>query len=120
MNEKIQDELEDDLREEYDLSQLKNPVRGKYYQQYREGHSVTIHHEDGTKTVEHFPAQNDVIILDPPAFAKSRDSKHTWRFRFTSDKNINSAQLAHANGHVDTDFGRINALTNKLSRAVEA
>jgi hypothetical protein len=64
MNEKIQDELEDDLREEYDLSQLKNPVRGKYYQQYREGHSVTIHHEDGTKTVEHFPAQNDVIILD--------------------------------------------------------
>jgi hypothetical protein len=53
MNEKIQDELEDDLREEYDLSQLKNPVRGKYYQQYREGHSVTIHHEDGTKTVEH-------------------------------------------------------------------
>jgi len=30
MNEKIQDELEDDLREEYDLSQLKNPVRGKY------------------------------------------------------------------------------------------
>ena len=28
------------------------------------GHSVTIHHEDGTKTVEHFPAQNDVIILD--------------------------------------------------------
>ena len=64
MNEKIQNELEDDLREEYDLSQLKNPVRGKYYQQYREGHSVTIHHEDGTKTVEHFPAQNDVIILD--------------------------------------------------------
>lgn len=65
MNEKIQDELEDDLREEYDLSQLKNPVRGQYYQQYREGHSVTIHHEDGTKTVEHFPSQNDVIILDP-------------------------------------------------------
>jgi hypothetical protein len=65
MNEKIQDELEDDLREEYDLSQLKNPVRGKYYQQYREGHSVTIHHEDGTQMIEHFPPQNDVIILDP-------------------------------------------------------
>jgi hypothetical protein len=29
MNEKIQDELEDDLREEYDLSQLKNPVGRK-------------------------------------------------------------------------------------------
>jgi hypothetical protein len=67
MNNKIQSksELEDDLREEYDLSQLKNPVQGKYYQQYQQGHSVTIHHEDGTTTTEHFPAQSDVIILDP-------------------------------------------------------
>jgi hypothetical protein len=65
MNDKIQDQLEDDLREEYDLTQLKNPVRGKYSQQYREGHSVTIYYEDGTKIVEHFPPQNDVIILDP-------------------------------------------------------
>ena len=28
-------------------------------------YSVTIHHEDGTETIEHFPARNDVIILDP-------------------------------------------------------
>jgi len=27
---KTQCELEDDLREEYDLSELKNPLRGKY------------------------------------------------------------------------------------------
>ncbi|GBF79663.1 hypothetical protein [Aphanothece sacrum] len=65
MNDNIQDNLEDDLREEYDLSQLKNPVRGKYYEQYREGHNVTIHYEDGTKKIEHFPPQNEVIILDP-------------------------------------------------------
>lgn len=63
----IQDELEDDLKEEYDLSELKNPVRGKYYQQYQKGHSVTIHNEDGTIKVEHFPSENnsDIIILDP-------------------------------------------------------
>jgi hypothetical protein len=67
MNDKIQCEyeLEEDLRAEYDLSQLKNPVKGKYYQQYQQGHSVTIHHEDGTTTTEHFPSENDVIILDP-------------------------------------------------------
>ncbi|MBS9388853.1 MAG: hypothetical protein HEQ33_08150 [Dolichospermum sp. WA123] len=65
MNEKIQYELEDDLKEEYDLSQLKNPIRGKYSQRYQQGYSVTIHHEDGTTTVEHFPKQNDIIILDP-------------------------------------------------------
>ncbi|MBD2568525.1 hypothetical protein [Anabaena lutea] len=65
MNEKIQYELDDDLKEEYDLSQLKNPIRGKYYQQYQEGYSVTIHHEDRTTTVENFPKQNDIIVLDP-------------------------------------------------------
>jgi hypothetical protein len=61
MSDEIQYELEDDLREEYDLSELKNPVRGKYYQQYRKGHSVTIHYEDGTTTVEHFSPQDDLI-----------------------------------------------------------
>lgn len=65
MNNESQYELEDDLREEYDLTELKNPVQGKYYQQYRKGHSVTIHHEDGTTTVEHFPSQDDLIILAP-------------------------------------------------------
>jgi hypothetical protein len=65
MSNEIQYELEDKLREEYDLGELKNPVRGKYYQQYRKGHSVTIHHEDGTTSVEYFPPQDDLIILDP-------------------------------------------------------
>ena len=65
MKDKIKYELDEDLQEEYDLSQLKNPVRGKYYQQYRAGHTVTINYEDGTKTVEHFPSPNNVIILDP-------------------------------------------------------
>jgi hypothetical protein len=65
MNEKIQHELNDELKEEYDLSQLKNPIRGKYYQRYQEGYSVTIHHENSTTTVENFPKQNDIIVLDP-------------------------------------------------------
>ena len=29
------------------------------------GHSVTIHHEDGTSTVEHFHPQDNLIVLDP-------------------------------------------------------
>ncbi len=66
MSEKITSNLEDDLREEYDLSKLKNPVRGKYSQQYQQGHSVTIHHEDETTTTETFEQENDnIIILDP-------------------------------------------------------
>jgi hypothetical protein len=37
MNENIDDELEDELRPEYDLTQLKGGVRGKYAERYREG-----------------------------------------------------------------------------------
>jgi hypothetical protein len=29
-------------------------ARGKYYQRYRAGHTVKIHHEDGTTIVQHF------------------------------------------------------------------
>lgn len=66
MSEKITSNLEDDLREEYDLSKLKNPVIGKHSQQYQQGHSVTIHHEDKTTTTEIFaPESDDAIILDP-------------------------------------------------------
>ena len=82
MTDKIQYELKDSLREKYDLIQLKNPVRGKYYQQYREGYSVTIHYEDGTKTVEHFPPQNDVIVLEPDVkkyFSNSESVNATLR-----------------------------------------
>ena len=32
----------DDLRTEYDLSQLKGGVRGKYYEQYKEGTNVVL------------------------------------------------------------------------------
>lgn len=56
---KIQCELEYDLREEYDLTELKNPVRGKYYQQYQKGHSVTIYYEHDTTKREHFPPENN-------------------------------------------------------------
>ncbi len=34
--------LEDELRPEYDLSQLKNQVRGKYTERYREGTNVVL------------------------------------------------------------------------------
>lgn len=67
MNKKIQDELNDDLREEYDLSQLKNSIKGKYYQQYQQGYKVNVHYEDGTTKVKHFESAktDNVIILDP-------------------------------------------------------
>ena len=35
-------ELDDDMRPEYDLSTLKNEVRGKYVNRYREGTNVVL------------------------------------------------------------------------------
>ena len=42
---------EDDLLPEYDFSK---GVRGKHYQAYRQGHSVTISNQDGTITIKYF------------------------------------------------------------------
>jgi len=38
---------DEEMLPEYDLS-TKQGVRGKYYRAYREGHTVTVHHHDGT------------------------------------------------------------------------
>jgi hypothetical protein len=51
---------EDDLLPEYDFSQ---GVRGKHHQAYRQGHSVTISHQDGTNSTQDFPASRVVAKL---------------------------------------------------------
>ena len=64
---------------EYDFT---NGVRGKHYQDYQQGHTVTIHYEDGTKTVENFPEDDNVIILDPDVkkyFPTSESVNYTLR-----------------------------------------
>jgi hypothetical protein len=43
--------FDEEILPEYNFSQ---GVRGKHYRAYRQGHSVTIHHPDGTTTVQHF------------------------------------------------------------------
>ena len=51
---------EDDLLPEYDFSQ---GVRGKHHQAYRQGHSVTISHQDGTTTTQEFPVSRIIAKL---------------------------------------------------------
>jgi len=51
------DELNDDLRPEYKLSELKNRVRGKYYERYREGTNVVLLAPD---VMEVFPDSDSV------------------------------------------------------------
>jgi hypothetical protein len=48
---------QDELRPEYDLSQLKGRVRGKYVQRYREGTNLVLLQPD---VAEAFPDANSV------------------------------------------------------------
>jgi hypothetical protein len=50
------------MRDEYDFSK---GVRGKHYKAYREGHTVIIHKDDGTKSIQYFREEDGAIMLDP-------------------------------------------------------
>ena len=54
-----------EMRVEYDLASMGAGVRGKYYQDYRAGHTVQIHHENGTTTVQHFGLEDGAVMLEP-------------------------------------------------------
>ena len=53
----------DDMRPEYDFSQMKGGVRGKYFKAMQDGYTITIHHADGTTTVKDMPPRKDAILL---------------------------------------------------------
>ncbi len=53
----------DEMRAEYDFSKMKG-VRGKYYQAYRQGHTVKIRHEDGAVVVHKYTLEDGAIMLD--------------------------------------------------------
>jgi hypothetical protein len=67
----------DEMLPEYDFSV---GTRGKHYQAYRQGHSVTIYQEDGTTIVRDYPAiEAATILLDPdvkPYFPDSQAVNH--------------------------------------------
>lgn len=57
MRKELAEVIDDELRSEYDLSQLKGGVRGKYYQQARAGTNLVLIEPDLTQA---FPDQRSV------------------------------------------------------------
>jgi hypothetical protein len=55
----------EEMRSEYDFSSMKGAVRGKYYREYQEGHSVEIHKADGTTSVQYFTLEDGAVMLQP-------------------------------------------------------
>lgn len=59
------DMAEESLLPEYDFGNMQGGVRGKYYKDYREGHTVEIHKANGTISVQYFRLEDGAIMLEP-------------------------------------------------------
>ena len=55
---------EPDMLPEYDFSGKKG-VRGKYYQAYRQGHTVRVIQEDGNVITQYFTLEDGAVLLAP-------------------------------------------------------
>lgn len=60
---KVESEEEDDLRPEYDFSQMKGGVRGKYVERYREGTNLVLLDPDVAAAFPDAKAVNDALRL---------------------------------------------------------
>ena len=58
---RIESEGEDDLRPEYDFSQMKGGVRGKYVERYREGTNLVLLDPDIASAFPDAKAVNDAL-----------------------------------------------------------
>ena len=58
---KIETEEEDDLRPEYDFSQIKSGMRGKYAERYREGTNLVLLDPDVAAAFPDAKAVNDAL-----------------------------------------------------------
>jgi hypothetical protein len=63
MNRKADSEMEDELRPEYDFSQLKGGVRGKYIERYRAGTNLVLLDSDVAQAFPTKDAVNEALRL---------------------------------------------------------
>jgi hypothetical protein len=74
----MQADEQDELREEYDFANMKGE-RGKYYQAYRQGHSVVIHKENGDVETHYFTLEDGAVMLEPDVRNYFHDSESVNR-----------------------------------------
>ena len=53
------------MKKEYDFKNMRGGVRGKYYKNYRAGHTVKIHRANGSTIVQHFKLEDGAVMLEP-------------------------------------------------------
>ncbi len=63
MNKKIENEMEDELRSEYDFSQMQGGVRGKYVERYHAGTNLVLLDPDVARAFPNDIAVNDALRM---------------------------------------------------------
>ena len=72
MKKKMRNSNNSDMRDEYDFS---GGVRGKHYKAYRKGHTVIVHKDDGSASVQYFTQEDGSVMLDPDVKVYFPDSE---------------------------------------------
>ena len=63
MNKEVENEMEDELRPEYDFTQMKGGVRGKYVERYRKGTNLVLLDPDVAQAFPNDEAVNEALRL---------------------------------------------------------
>lgn len=63
MNKEIENEMEDELRSEYDFAQMKGGVKGKYVERYRAGTNLVLLDPDVARAFPNDIAVNDALRM---------------------------------------------------------
>lgn len=61
-----------DIKDEYDFS---GGVRGKHYRAYRKGHTVIVHKDNGSTSLQYFTQEDGSVMLDPDVKVHFPDSE---------------------------------------------
>lgn len=103
------DETEDELRPEYDLSTLKNRVRGKYAEKYKAGTNLVLLEPD---VAQAFPDSESVnkalrVLLDAKLSSLLVDvAQRLGTARAVSDETPRSPEAAKTSGEAERDVSR--------------
>jgi hypothetical protein len=63
MKKEVENEMEDELRPEYDFAQMKGGVRGKYIERYRSGINLVLLDPDVAQAFPNDAAVNEALRL---------------------------------------------------------
>ena len=63
MKKEIENEMEDELRSEYDFAQMKEGVKGKYVERYRTGTNLVLLDPDVARAFPNDIAVNDALRM---------------------------------------------------------